>query len=98
MSDVKFTPGPWEAHVHPQKTWVGAADASLGSLAVADVSPIGKAGDQVVANGHLIAAAPDLYSALERAARWLDCYCEPGEVCPLHQARAALAKARGETP
>lgn len=44
------------------------------------------------ANGHLFAAAPDLYSALEKIV--LDWDGEPED---MSDARAALAKARGET-
>jgi hypothetical protein len=54
---------------------------------------------EAVANMHLIAAAPDLYSALSRivesVARGVS-----GDVCQtldFEDARAALAKARGET-
>lgn len=42
------------------------------------------------------AAAPELYRALEALAAHYGDDAAPGE--PLHDARAALAKARGETP
>lgn len=50
--------------------------------------------DEAEANARLIAAAPDLYAALERTVRAL----EPGEHGAIKQAHTALAKARGETP
>lgn len=56
--------------------------------------------DVEAADAHLVAAAPDLYEALERTLSWLAGY--QGGAClrpdgPYDQARAALAKARGES-
>jgi hypothetical protein len=59
----------------------------------------GAYGEMVAANFRLIAAAPELLEALERTLNWLASY--PGEGTmgidgPYEQARAALAKAKGE--
>ena len=54
------------------------------------------------ANAHLIAAAPDLLEALESIQAWVtdegfeDTHEGVAEICA--QARAAIAKAHGETP
>lgn len=50
------------------------------------------------ANAHLIAAAPDLYEALERCLNFIEnTESEFGDLLPSGDvARAALAKARGE--
>lgn len=46
------------------------------------------------ANKHLIAAAPDLYAALEQAVAWMDCERTPINV--LAHSRTILRRARGE--
>jgi hypothetical protein len=53
----------------------------------------------VRANAHLIAAAPDMAEALEKALNFItNTESEMGETLPCGDAaRAALAKARGET-
>ena len=48
--------------------------------------------DELKANAHLIAAAPELYEALERVVRISD-----RDHVAWNEAKAALAKARGET-
>ena len=48
-------------------------------------------------NAHLIAAAPELYAALESARAWADfCGAQAGLQNILDEIDAALAKARGE--
>jgi hypothetical protein len=51
------------------------------------------------ANAALIAAAPELYEALEKCEEALALHLENDEEYPsaIYEARAALAKARGET-
>ena len=50
----------------------------------------------VIANLHLIAAAPDMLVALQTLVSWVDPNEKAGEGHPeLHQARSAIAKARG---
>ena len=48
------------------------------------------------ANARLIAAAPDLLEALENLADYIDERAGDNECRPLENARAAIAKAKGE--
>ncbi len=93
MSEPKWTPGPWSAH-----------EAKFGWEVVVGERPLyGKsitgwgAVSTTEANARLIAAAPELYEALEALRPYFE-----GEHYPDHPhcvlIRAALAKARGETP
>jgi hypothetical protein len=50
--------------------------------------------DETLANGFLIAAAPELYEALSETCAWLEDNFAGGEL--RERARLALAKARGE--
>lgn len=61
-------------------------------FAVAGAYPV--AGNLPIEDAHLIAAAPDLYAALERM---LGPAGYTGDNSITQQAKAALAKARGET-
>jgi hypothetical protein len=49
------------------------------------------------ANEFLVAAAPALLVALEKLVAEVECYCgdNPSGVCPIHEAQAAIAKAKG---
>ena len=108
MSAPKFTPGPWE--------WTGDTLWG-GQKALEEVLSVGDDGkpygfhsavlvphwdgEQAVANARLIAAAPELYEALEAVELACRMGIPPGEVLSLNStirlaARAALAKARGE--
>jgi hypothetical protein len=89
-----FTPGPWQAFTdrHGQSYCI---DTDLGRAST-NVTVIADdiRGEQRHANARLIAAAPELFEALEVAR---------GEIAKVHQLRsalpqidAALAKARGE--
>jgi hypothetical protein len=91
----EFTPGPW--HVSTALTvWKDGRDLAY--------LPDGfsKSHTEFLerkANITLMAAAPDLLAALERTLNWLTSY--PGEGAlgpdgPYYQARAAIAKAKGE--
>jgi len=57
MNEPKFTPGPWTSSEN------GTIDAGKGS--VGDVWPFDVGREEMKSNAHLIAAAPDLYAALE---------------------------------
>ncbi len=90
----KWTPGPWRYDRTNGSPTTGEhmiAGAKPGYLA--EVRDCGS-GD-VRANTHLIAAAPDLYAALDGLLGLLDAgsLYEP----QAYAARTALAKARGET-
>jgi len=96
-NENKWTPGPW---------YVGAPDdcyciAEVGSRAVYPVAGrVYQNADSDEADAHLIAAAPELYEALDELADLMQGVIE-GDYRPdsftLQIARAALAKARGET-
>lgn len=94
----EFTPGPWRVitpliHVanETQTYTVDGPDSDFMYLAN-------------IEDAHLIAAAPDLYAALEHLEDWMSnlssaCFCGGEgheENCYLGTAQAALAKARGE--
>lgn len=98
MKEVKFTPGPWIAW------FCGTVRSSWFEVKTADEKTrICKLKKELsgAANAHLIAAAPDMYEALEAAI--LE-YGKPGgpwnvPSSPgtwIDKAKAALVKARGE--
>lgn len=87
----KWTPGPWIVFTSEDE-W--GCDTFVGTLTdtLFDVRPWkGPAWQE--ANAHLIAAAPDMYAALEMAQLWLSV---DGRF-DMQGINAALAKARGET-
>ena len=100
--DGKWTPGPWK--METVRTSCGTchrigpfprpnyASKSEGWACVYDDYPPGSGSPDLLANAHLIAAAPDLYAALEMAQLWLDV---DGRF-DMQGINAALAKARGE--
>ena len=93
MSEPKFTPSPWEV------------DEPIKSIATGELMYHVKGPNLITdfedwgftkADAHLIAAAPELYEALEFLLT-----CKHGEFCEHYReaefkAKAALAKARGE--
>lgn len=94
MNAAKYTPGPWEAAGPVGKAiWI-QSDAQPNIAAVH-----GAFTDTGRANAHLIAAAPKLYEALARLLATTDPGTadthEPGCRCVIHEARAALAEAKG---
>lgn len=105
MSDQpNWTPWPWALEIRAGSGT--AADCTIAMIEQADErAPYrgmiarlqsaehidGIAKDEMVANAHLIAAAPDLYAALEMAKLWLDV---DGRF-DMQGINAALAKARG---
>lgn len=110
MTERKFTPGPWHWDYgiydpyaliapnerYPARDIIRARDGVVYSEITSDPANIEIS---TPANSHLIAAAPEIYEALEAIiARWdtpLWKDAEPtGKVIAV--GRAALAKARGE--
>ena len=91
----KFTPGPWKVQRTNQGVFIeGNVEKPIGYLA--QVRGIYRDGNRVMedANAALIAAAPDMYEALEWAYR---VHGEHGGPLGLGAAMAAaLKKARGE--
>ncbi len=107
MSDTKWTPGPWEVRHWDGDEWPDKRTS------VAERNGPGEAifinaryARNIEANAHLIAAAPDMFAALEKMVEWhcvrgntdedpiLDYERQPHEV---RQAMDALSKARGES-
>jgi len=90
--ETKWTLGPWRydrTNGSPTTGQHMIAGGKPGYLAEARDCGSG----DVIANAHLIAAAPDLYAALEMAQLWLSV---DGRF-DMQGINAALAKARGET-
>ena len=83
MSERKWTPGPWA--VRDARGIRGANGECVASTYCAAPAE----------DAHLIAAAPELYAALERSVKaWTS---DPDRMGPMiRQAKAALSKARGE--
>ncbi|MES2626045.1 MAG: hypothetical protein V4628_12255 [Pseudomonadota bacterium] len=100
--ETKFTPGPWETSKRIDDRMVSTSELEIADVSMVD--PCEKRGfkfsEQSKANAQLVAAAPDLYAALERMARLHrhdGCLCQPiNRTCAPCQADEALAKARGE--
>ena len=108
MSETKFTPGPWDLfevgnkikHLCPAKDGTSLLTVSLEYITDDnEATYFGSVYNP--ADAHLIAAAPDMYEALEVAVSeygkpggpW-NVPSEPGTW--IDKARAALAKSRGE--
>ena len=99
MSETKFTPGPWFAVASTETDNFWSIKTPIGDIAYLTLEP-----NNLWGNAHLIAAAPELYEALEE---FIEAYCRAG--CDLTReeriedrkrlikARAALKKARGES-
>jgi hypothetical protein len=104
MSETRFTPGPWDAGVSEilgKRRFTVAPEYNHG-IAVSICGDCGAEDEEEsIANANLIAAAPDMYEALEAAI--LE-YGKPGgpwnvPSSPgswIDKAKAALVKARGE--
>lgn len=96
-----WTKGPWKVNKYGS---VGAGATGAAPI-VANIEPFygedQRHGDHC-ANASLIAAAPDLYAALDDLLRCMaDCVFadkDPEMDVAEHNARAALTRARGETP
>lgn len=97
MTETKFTPGPW--HRSESDKWdIESPDVADGSVICVVTDPDGDTSAldaECEANAHLIAAAPDLYVALDAivtAIKEQDIRFGP----LTWDAEQALAKARGE--
>ena len=89
--EPKWTPGPWQADGEP---WNRVVWSSAENRVCFMAHSSGLNDDTDIATSNLIAAAPDLYAALEMAQLWLDV---DGRY-DMKGINAALAKARGEAP
>ena len=102
MANAKHTSGPWvfdEVRTDCGRAFrIGSGEmltAGKGCCIIYDDYP-GNPDNERKANARLIAAAPDLLEALERSLNWLASYPGGGAIGVYDQARAAIAKARGE--
>lgn len=95
MSDAKHTPGPWAVKANGRR---GVA-FNAQTFSVVDSRRVPLAGTVVdEADARLIAAAPELLEALEAAVpRICSDACAKTHARECVNARAALAKARGES-
>lgn len=99
MSGAKHTPAPWA--VHPRVAVVDAGPIRANGL----LTPVcqllwptdARTEAETEANAHLIAAAPDLFEALEVLVQLdaADVFTKDAWFDAFKAARAALAKARG---
>lgn len=92
MSESKHTPGPWtgaQSNEH-EIIIVGRGPVVSGCIAVVSLAWIhADQRKEQVANAHLIAAAPDLLSALKELRDWYTNFTK----LPAAKANAAIAKA-----
>lgn len=107
MSDAKHTAGPWSANFAringEAMGWhiTASPEGSLHAIALdGDSSSNRRAPAELEANGHLIAAAPDLLAALESCRKELSAWMrDHGDDIKTQEAvsaaRAAKAKATG---
>lgn len=97
MTD-KHTPGPWEAKpkVSDHKRFVIWSNKEAGAAVCETSNWLNEDFDEIKANAYLIAAAPDLFEALDRFVGWHLLDIEPSQL--LREAQQALAKARGDQP
>lgn len=96
MKQPKWTPGPWGNVIHGERESRVGANTLLAIV----YSTAFRDQENQMANAHLIAAAPDLYAALEAVEEWWltdMMHKMDGAPACIFMARAALAKARGES-
>lgn len=98
----QHTPGPWVVYPETDGTEIYAVDWEPG-LPIRQFIARPARGDNWIANGRLIAAAPDLLAALKEVMGWINNW-EPEFLqdddwpAAAERARAAIAKATGGTP
>lgn len=93
---MPHTPGPWKIFEDPRmKRCSGLVTAADGIMVVMASLNDQRTEKEIIANTHLIAAAPRL---LESAKRFLDtsCNCENDYTCEMCDLRAAIAAAEGK--
>lgn len=97
---MKHTPGPWQ-YVFEGGTVAFIVEADGATIAKLSVTENSTAHSALPANARLIAASPDLLKALKEviyhAAPICECAYGPDMGAAFDQARAAIAKATGET-
>lgn len=97
----KPTPGPWEygGQIGKRRAFIFAGKTPAGEdryqIGVVNQSR-GESGGDPEANGHLIAASPDLLAVCKRFVLNAECTCHDGGEgfrCDVCEGRAAIAKA-----
>lgn len=102
MAELKFTPGPWL--VREPNPYTATIVKELSPAHVRIIASLIETSEQCVADAHLIAASPTLYTALENLLdRYRDLvssgdcgFWDAEEETQVKAAVAALASARGE--
>lgn len=95
---AQHTPGPWWDYTSPHgvRHILPCAVPSLDTVAICTFNGTAqRPAADTDANARLIAAAPEMFAALERVERWLERDCPPelqGVACDVS---AALRKAKG---
>ena len=100
MSETKWAPGAWNLMRTETGYTIGPNQQLRGDY-VADVHEHqsgAMSDEEAAANAHLIAAAPELYEALESLMDALDTHCGSTPVWSVYmeRARTTLDRARGE--
>ncbi len=120
MSDLKATPGPWAVYSDDEVYSTQEGTANGHPMVIVPDSCLGRddfdyedkmpSKAQCRYNAHLIAAAPELYEALDKLKSSYEALAHDyeyavgaGDIHPLHaehiqRCAAVLAKARGEQP
>jgi hypothetical protein len=103
MSESKHTPGPWTVDWSDDGPLIYTGDLLIASVSgsTEHIEVPGLDEQTTEANASLMAAAPDLLAALERVLEHgepLNLYHERSEDAEVvNQARAAIAKAKGQS-
>lgn len=97
---TQHTPGPWEPHIYESGGFeIVSAHERKFIITSRNGYQEWDRGNESIDNAHLIAAAPELLEALEAAVSWIeDDRCDDEYIAEewYHEARSAIAKARGE--
>ena len=95
LEELGISPSPWKIG-SDSGGWIIVKDAK----GIYSAIPDGDEETEAIANAHLIAAAPELYYALQSLVEYIDRECIPccETACELmYYAHNALAKASGES-
>lgn len=95
MRDCGWTPGPW---AHAVRNNHEIQCSFVGVVIGGEYMDVGFVNDMADhANAHLIAAAPDMYEALEQALTSMQDGGYQNDHVAIRAGREAMAKARGES-
>lgn len=87
----KHTPGPWAVYPETDGTEIWAVDLSPGLPVRQPICVISRS-DNWLANGRLVAVAPEMYEALKNALNYFE---GKPSLAVMATCRAAIAKAEG---